>query len=342
MSRFAFSGFSATRHVFTAVPAETFVTVPGAPKGPQVEVDAPATGVELPVPWSMLRLEPDPPLASTSWGVLTVTGTEGTIQRGFRGTKPLPRLACAPGEGLHVRVECHGRESWEGDVVAPDAGREALLPVPLLTGGLFATLEVEVETGDIEGLDQIGLRPQAVGVDSRKPLFIDQAPVKDGVAVFSDLPTGEFDVILDSPKHGSWLLGTCEGQKCRVTLVAGEEARLQVELQRGGRLSLDARDARGVLLRTRVELCDAGGEVLPVRLVTYWEGRVAEHTTDYLTGGGPAATTKALAPGAYEVRFELDGYASRTVRATVHAGTVTVVETVLEAVLETGLEPAKD
>jgi hypothetical protein len=302
----------------------------------EVEVVAPARGIDLAFAYSGLRFESESGLAPDARGTLRVMHSDGRdTAANLRGD--LLAVCGIPGERVTFEIRFEGYEAWRAELVFPPAGEDRTVPVALAPAPAAASLELAVSAPEEAPVAAValGLFDAGNALDANaEPLATRVAVVVDGVARFDGLDPSRTravvqagDRFLSRSSHDRSYLRWIE---LDLDLAPGERAHRAVAFELGGRLAIVARDERGAALPAEIEVRDADGRELDVAFVAVHDS-MRQGNTWRLSPLAPNETFPSLAPGEVELRLALAGFAPRTVRATVAPGRTTPVDVVLRA-----------
>jgi len=293
----------------------------------EIEVQAPARGVNLLYAYSTVRFESAEELAADGVGRFTIE-RDGHAESScdFRGRSGIPSFYTGPGERLAVEIRFEGRETWREELVTPSAGEELVIPIHLQPSGEPASLHLTVEMVESEPVSGLQLVLHSPDESQDTSLSTLDADLVDGVARFEEIPPGRYRGVLRVTGNAFSYYREVE---IDLDLSHGERELMSIELELGGRIGILARDARGEALPANIEFRDASGTKLDVTFLAR-DGPMTYGGSWRLSTVGLNETFPNLAPGDYELHVWYEGFERKVLPATVVAGETTELDVVLK------------
>ncbi|HTF89994.1 MAG TPA: hypothetical protein VK843_16385 [Planctomycetota bacterium] len=334
---------------------------PGLIVGARWPIQASADGVRLAVDFGRLVVHVQCDGKPAKAAVLLSEG----VGKSVWGTNPAPthEMFLPPGKSCSVVVL--GPEGYLDqtlDIVAPAAGQTTDVPVELVREERSAGLVIDLVASDGTVMTDAGFaffladeassptRTFRMLLKSRHvihhgfmggfPDFFrdmrrghDASQGEGGVFRLTELPAGKYRVEVqpESTGHGGDIYWVCT--PIEVELLAGAIVRRQMDVARGGRLRIQALNARGEPLGADCRLFDSTGRELPLAWHTEAHGSTWNGQKGKLNASVPEGSNEAeypFLPGTYELRLSMDDYVEATRPVVIEAGKMTFVSVVLE------------
>jgi len=213
------------------------------------------------------------------------------------GAPYLRRFALPPNESFRLELRVEGCAPVELAFHTPGPGGLVERAVTLEPETALANLVLVLRGVPVEdGTPFVALLRGAAG--ERDPTLRS----KDGELALDGLPAGELSLVLSAGEDRFAPQAHLRDVELSLVLQPGETRRVDVALERGGTLIIEALDETGARLDAKCTVRDAAGNALDVVFVARIpDGRIAGHNR--LFSGGPSRGVPELAPGPYRVEI---------------------------------------
>jgi RNA polymerase sigma-70 factor (ECF subfamily) len=236
----------------------------------------------------------------------------------------------APGATCHVILDAKGFDAWEHDVTAPAAGEELALTADLVPSKPRNVVVLTLKTPDGASIDRAAVKFLRHLALETSFAWGRTVRAENGAFRVEGIEPGRYRVVVRP--GGPWLGGDATWMECETEVEVPQDGDVAatIEVRRGARLRVAARDAEGRLLQARCVVRDAVGNAVPVMFVARFGAGNLTGDAHGLHGGVPCGVDPALPAGPYRVEFSLDGYRARTADAELRVGETVDVDATLE------------
>lgn len=299
------------------------------------QIDAPATGVKISSSFATFHLQ----LRTNATGA-EIQGKRALVHWQQGASKAefaleldgLGSISVEPDAECRVRVEAEGFLTSDLTLDAPHGGEETTQVVLLQMDPKLARLSIAVHASPAAAAESITEASFEFTTNDTRGFptsaFVRHATSDDGVFQVADLPAGTWSVsVLAGGAYRHYRDFWCEA-KSVVRLSPGNSQAIEVVLERGGRLSISARDSAGVRLAADCRLSTLGDELLDVELVGRAPERVAKDKVR-LSTLSDSEVHPILHPGRYAASLHAEGFEPERVVIQVEPGAVARVQAVL-------------
>jgi len=298
------------------------VTLP-RPQSVNVEVRAPAEGVELSLAEALIELELRASRAETCR--LDLRGGHGVLSAPVRVPGTLRILAPATTE-LSLEAVLPSGAVGRLDLWTPPAGERTLQVLECRDSGAGSAVELHVKAAaGAEGL-RLWLAVQAEGSESDAARFTRFVDLRGPVARIDGLPSGAHRLVLREGRdpQGVSFYPTISRS---LELAPGETHVLEVEFVLAGQIQVDVRWRDGQRGAVSFRLHDARGEPVDARFEAFVSDERTSSRTS-LISWAENRLVEPLPPGLYELATWTEGREEQRVPVRVEAGKEMRVELV--------------
>lgn len=243
----------------------------------------------------------------------------------------------APGRQYQIWTRHDGCREKTVQFVAPSAGGTDVVAISLepLPRGSVAVLVRDAEGRPVKSASLALFREgKAVSWNADHMELLRERD--DGRFVADGIEPGRWRLVVRAGRNwmgdfswngdeGTWLDAAADIE------VGDGEKRVEVTVRRGGRLRLDARDAKATILAATCVIRDETGAAVPCTFTTRYGNRGACSMSEGSLGhNAPTDVDQALPVGRYRVTLSHEGFEEKTVDAVVEEGRTCVVDVTMD------------